>query len=334
MNIGLVEYIQVGTGLEPMTFGTTPSGHPTLLAIDRLLFVDARCQHTTLLLLAAIVCVIVATVVMFRALSRKKRKAEITVDHSHDVADMRGKTVVITGANAGIGFETALELSRLGARVILACRCPRKGRAAAEAIRHVTGNDSVEFALLDLGSLTSVRRFARRILATEKRLDVLINNAGITAPPQKRLTREGIEITMATNYLGPFLLTNLLLDMLKRSGQGRVVNVTSALYRLGRVPWEQLEAPARGGATFRYPGVEPTYASSKLLSPRKGARGLVYLASSTGLRDVSGKYFVSCRQSSWSSKVLDEETAYKVWCRSAELVCAVLADVVDDDNDD
>ncbi|KAH8027200.1 hypothetical protein HPB51_003642 [Rhipicephalus microplus] len=150
---------------------------------------------------------------------------------------------------------------------------------------------------------------------------------------------------------------------MKRSGPSRVVNVTSSLYRLGRVPWDQLETAARGGANFEYPGVESTYASSKLLlnlfsvelarqlrgtgranrrfcvylhgldyrglsiSPRKGARGPVHLASSPKLRNVSGKYFVSCRQSSWSRKVLDEETAHKVWCRSAELVRAVLEDV-------
>ncbi|XP_065307066.1 retinol dehydrogenase 14-like isoform X1 [Dermacentor albipictus] len=353
------------------------TGHPPLLAVDRLLFVDARVQHTVLLLLAVILCVF-ATVVMFKALSRKKRKGELCLDHSHDVSDMRGKTVVVTGGNAGIGFETALELSRLGARVIVAARCPSKGHAACEAIRRLTGNDRVEFALLDVGSLASVRGFAKRLLASERRLDVLVNNAGITAPREKRLTREGIEITLATNYLGPFLLTNLLLDLLKRSGPSRVVNVTSSLYRLGRIPWEQLEAPGGGGASIEYPGVESTYASSKLLlnlfsvqlarqlqgtevtcnavhpgvvattinqkepgvrhflwnsflhtfgtSPRKGARGSVYLASSPGLRDVTGKYFVSCRESSWSRKVLDEETAYEVWCRSAELVRAVLAD--------
>ncbi|KAL1486338.1 hypothetical protein MTO96_047013, partial [Rhipicephalus appendiculatus] len=240
-----------------------------------------------------------------------------------------------------IGFETALQLSRLGARVIVACRCESKGRAAVEAIRHATRNDRVEFALLDVGSLTSVRRFANKLLATEERLDVLVNNAAITAPPQKRLTREGVEITLATNYLGPVLLTHLLLDILKRSGPSRVVNVTSALYRLGRVPWDQLETAGRGGASFEYPGVESTYASSKLLLnlfsvelarqlQGTGARGPVYLASSPGLRDVSGKYFVSCRQSSWSRKVLDEETAHKVWCHSAELVRAVLKDVDDD----
>ncbi|XP_037499787.1 retinol dehydrogenase 12-like [Rhipicephalus sanguineus] len=357
------------------------TGHPTLLAIDELLLVDTRCQHTILLLFVVIVCVI-ATVAMFKALSRKKRKAKMCMDQSHSDVDMSGKTVVVTGANAGIGFETALQLSRLGARVIVACRCESKGRAAVEAIRHATGNDMVEFAPLDVGSLTSVRRFAKKLLATEERLDVLVNNAGITAPPQKRLTHEGVEITIATNYLGPFLLTNLLLDILKRSGPSRVVNVTSSLYRLGRVPWEQLEAAGRGGASFEYPGVESTYASSKLLlnlfsvelarklqgtevtcnavhpgvvatdfnqkesglrhylwnsflhtfgtSPRKGARGSVYLASSPGLRDVSGKYFVSCQQSSWSRKVLDEETSHKVWCRSVELVRAVLEDV---DND-
>ncbi|XP_075723375.1 retinol dehydrogenase 12 isoform X2 [Rhipicephalus microplus] len=322
-------------------------GHSTLVAVDELLLVGTRCVPAILVLLVVITCV-TATVFMFKALSRKTQKAEKCTTDSQDAVDMRGKTVVVTGGNAGIGFETALQLSRLGARVIVACRCESKGRAAVEAIRRATGNDRVEFALLDVGSLSSVRRFANELLATEERLDVLVNNAGIT-------------------------------DIMKRSGPSRVVNVTSSLYRLGRVPWDQLETAARGGASFEYPGVESTYASSKLLlnlfsvelarqlqgtgvtcnavhpgvvstdfnqkepgfrhflwnaflhtfgtSPRKGARGPVHLASSPKLHDVSGKYFVSCRQSSWSRKVLDEETAHKVWCRSADLVRAVLEDV-------
>ncbi|XP_075723376.1 uncharacterized protein LOC119167895 isoform X3 [Rhipicephalus microplus] len=239
-------------------------GHSTLVAVDELLLVGTRCVPAILVLLVVITCV-TATVFMFKALSRKTQKAEKCTTDSQDAVDMRGKTVVVTGGNAGIGFETALQLSRLGARVIVACRCESKGRAAVEAIRRATGNDRVEFALLDVGSLSSVRRFANELLATEERLDVLVNNAGITAPRQKRLTCEGVEITLATNYLGPFLLTHLLLDIMKRSGPSRVVNVTSSLYRLGRVPWDQLETAARGGASFEYPGVESTYASSKLL---------------------------------------------------------------------
>ncbi|XP_077524300.1 retinol dehydrogenase 13-like [Amblyomma americanum] len=350
------------------------TGRQSMLAVEPILIVDACVQHTLFLLLVAVLCVVTA-VVMFKALSNKKNKVKSCVDTSHNASDMRGKTVVVTGANAGIGFETALELSRLGARVIVACRCPSKGLAAAEAIRGLTGNERVEFALLDVGSLSSVRRFADKLVASEERLDVLVNNAGITAPRQKRLTSEGVEVTLATNFLGPFLLTNLLLDVLRQSAPSRVVNVTSALYRLGRVPWDYLDA-AGGSANAEYPGVECTYASSKLLlnmftvrmarrlegtgvtcnavhpgvvatcfnqkepglrhflwnsflqtfgtSPRKGSRGSVYLSSSPTLRDVTGKYFVSRRQSSWSSKVLDEEVACRVWSRSEELICSVL----------
>lgn len=228
-----------------------------------MLFAETRVLHTTLFVLGAILCAVVAAVVV-KMLSRHRPVRESCMDPPLEDVDMHGKTVVVTGANAGIGFETALELARLGARVIMACRCPTKGRAAAEVVRRLTGNDLVVFALLDVGSLASVRNFAKALLASEERLDVLVNNAGITAPSKKRVTSEGLEVTLATNYLGPFLLTNLLLELLKRSAPSRVVNVTSALYRLGRVRLEDLEVSRECARTEHY-GVESTYANSKLL---------------------------------------------------------------------
>ncbi|KAH8027199.1 hypothetical protein HPB51_003641 [Rhipicephalus microplus] len=157
---------------------TIRRGHSTLVAVDELLLVGTRCTVPAIIVLLVVISCVIATVFTFKALSRKTQKTEKCATDSQDDVDMRGKTVVVTGGNAGIGFETALQLSRLGARVIVACRCESKGRAAVETIRRATGNDKVEFASLDVGSLTSVRRFANELLATEERLDVLVNNAG------------------------------------------------------------------------------------------------------------------------------------------------------------
>ncbi|NXJ57395.1 RDH11 dehydrogenase, partial [Spizaetus tyrannus] len=111
---------------------------------------------------------------------------------------------------AGIGKRVALDLARRNARTILACRSRERGQAVAEEIRAATGNPAVLLRLLDTGSLASVRAFAQAVLREEKRLDVLVNNAGLTGLPFT-VTPEGLEQTFATNYLGPFLLTNLLL---------------------------------------------------------------------------------------------------------------------------
>ncbi|NXU55892.1 RDH11 dehydrogenase, partial [Turnix velox] len=111
---------------------------------------------------------------------------------------------------AGIGKCVALDLARRNARTILACRDRKRGQMAVEEIQEVTGNPSVLLRLLDTSSLASVRAFAQGVLQEEKRLDVLVNNAGVTGLPFT-MTPEGLEKTFATNYLGPFLLTNLLL---------------------------------------------------------------------------------------------------------------------------
>ncbi|XP_065293270.1 retinol dehydrogenase 12-like isoform X2 [Dermacentor albipictus] len=171
---------------------------------------------------------------------------------------MDGKTVIVTGGNAGIGKETAKELARRGARVILACRSPAKGQRAAEDILVETGC-SVVVRQLDLCSLKSVRQFADDIVRNERRLDVLINNAGIF-PDRIQLTEDGYEECFQANYLGHFLLTLLLTDLLKKSAPSRVVNLTSFLHHLGHT--QRLEERARG----THPWVTPTlaYGDSKM----------------------------------------------------------------------
>ena len=146
-------------------------------------------------------------------------------------ARLDGKTVIITGANTGIGLETSVELAKRNARVILACRSVERGKRATVEVRKRSGNDNVVFRQLDLASLDSVRKFADKILEEEPRVDILINNAGIISGSFKE-SADGFESTFAVNHLGHFLLTNILLDRLKEASAARVVNVGARAYKL------------------------------------------------------------------------------------------------------
>jgi len=141
-------------------------------------------------------------------------------------ASMSGKTCIVTGANSGIGKETALGLAQMGARVIMVCRNAEKGTAAVEEIRRDVGSSQLDLLIADMSSQASVRALAEQIQRNYSRLDVLINNAGGCAKA-RTLSADGIEMTLATNHLGPALLTLLLLDLLKASAPSRVINVSS-----------------------------------------------------------------------------------------------------------
>ncbi|XP_064643881.1 retinol dehydrogenase 14-like [Lineus longissimus] len=154
-------------------------------------------------------------------------------------ASMVGKTVIITGANSGIGKESALDIARRGARVIMACRNAEEGEKVAAEIREKTGSTQIVVRTLDLASLTSVRNFAEEIKRSENRLNVLLNNAGVMmCPPMK--TADGFEMQLGTNHLGHFLLTNLLLDLLKSSAPSRIVNVSSTAHKHGKIHFDDL----------------------------------------------------------------------------------------------
>ncbi|XP_026111854.1 retinol dehydrogenase 12-like [Carassius auratus] len=150
---------------------------------------------------------------------------------------LEGKTAIVTGANTGIGKFIALDFARRGARVILACRSEARGTAALQEIRESTGNQNVHLRLLDTSSLDSVRKFAAEILEEEKALHILVNNAGASGLPGK-ITADRLEITFATNHVGPFLLTSLLLDLLKKSAPARIVNVSSMNHWKGEVNFD------------------------------------------------------------------------------------------------
>jgi len=160
---------------------------------------------------------------------------------------MEGKTVVVTGGNSGIGLETAAALAAMGARVVLTARNAEKGRAAVgEISERLGGHAQVQLVVFDLSDMASVRRGAEEILDVAPRLDVLVNNAGIVLS-ERRVTVDGYEATFATNHLGPFLLTNLLLDRIRASAPARVVTVASTAHSAARrgVPFDDLQSERR-----------------------------------------------------------------------------------------
>lgn len=152
---------------------------------------------------------------------------------------MQNKIVMITGANSGIGKVTARALAGMGAHVILACRRQAAAEEAMQEIRRAVPEASLEFVRVDVSSQASVRDCAARVASQHDRLDVLINNAGI-ANVRREDSVDGIEMTFATNHLGPFLLTNLLLPQL-RAARGRVINVASDAHKMGRMHWQDPE---------------------------------------------------------------------------------------------
>ena len=154
---------------------------------------------------------------------------------------LKGKVVIITGANTGIGLETAVDLAKRGARVILACRDDRRGETAALEVKERSKSDDVLFSKLDLASLKSVREFAERTLEEESRIDILVNNAGVMIPPYST-TKDGFELQFGVNHLGHFLLTSLLLDRIKEAPAGRVVTVSSMGHMAGRINFDDLQS--------------------------------------------------------------------------------------------
>ncbi|MFB4273110.1 oxidoreductase [Nonomuraea sp. GTA35] len=155
------------------------------------------------------------------------------------IPDQSGRTVVVTGANSGLGLATTKALARRGAHVILAVRDESKGRRAATEISSGQPDARLEVRLLDLTDLDSVRAFADRLRSDLGRLDVLINNAGVMAPP-RTLTARGHELQFAANHLGHFALTGLLLGLLAGGDDPRVVTVTSTNHRQGKIFFDDL----------------------------------------------------------------------------------------------
>jgi NAD(P)-dependent dehydrogenase (short-subunit alcohol dehydrogenase family) len=175
----------------------------------------------------------------------------------NDIPDQTGRTAIVTGANTGIGYETARMLAEKGANVVLACRDVGKGKAALEAILAKKPAGKVTVDALDLSDLDSVAAFARAFEASHERLDLLINNAGVMVPPLGR-TKQGHELQLGTNHLGHFALTGRLLPLLERTEGSRVVVVSSTAQSAGTIDFDDLDWKSRSYSPWR------AYGQSKL----------------------------------------------------------------------
>ena len=177
------------------------------------------------------------------------------------IPDQSGRLAVVTGANSGIGYETARALALRGAHVILACRNAARGEAAATRIREGAGQDTAVAETLDLANRDSIRGFADRIRDRELSIDLLINNAGVMIPPLES-TVDGFELQIGTNHLGHFLLTGLLLDSIRNAPEARVVTVSSIAHRHGQIDFESFRFDSFGASRPYNPFRE--YRQSKL----------------------------------------------------------------------
>lgn len=273
---------------------------------------------------------------------------------------LAGKIAVVTGANAGIGFETAAGLAKAGARVVMACRSVARAEAARSSLVGRAPGATFEVMELDLASLASVRAFTEAFKARHDRLDVLVNNAGVLSWGHDRSV-EGWELQFATNHLGPFLLTMRLLDRLKASGDGRIVTVASDAHRSGRLdlgPGFDPEALAGGFAGYSnsklanilftrelarrlqgervtanclHPGVIATQLFGVpwpirwlmkpfTISPQAGARTSLHLAMSPEVAGQSGGYYDRCRRVEPARHAQDDDAARRLWEKSEQLV--------------
>ena len=312
----------------------------------------------SLLLYIMYVAVAVVCCIMFFYLYN-----QLTMGMCMDMVSMEGKIAIVTGGTSGVGLETARDFAKRGARVIIGADAG--GVAVVEDIKRTTGNNDVEFVVMDFKSYESVRAFAKKIKERYLNIDILVNNAGIWIPT-------GEEDMSQINYLGHFLLTNLLVENLERAGQARVINVSSCLNVFGEIDLNHINYSnyattklmnilftkelsrrwqSRGITSYSlHPGFVRTnifnrhimknliifisYISGK--SPFQGAQTSIYLSSEPGIENMSGQHFADCRVNWWTHVWTNREAdniwlARKLWESSEELVrmSSALADQED-----
>ena len=269
---------------------------------------------------------------------------------------MDNRVCLITGATEGVGRATAVQLAAQGVTVVLAARDANKAEALAREIATLTGNNTTEYVVGDLASLQQTRALAERFKSRHSRLDVLINNAGVFLP-KRTVTGDGFETTFQVNYLSHVLLTQLLLETLEQSAQGRIINLSSSVYSGARFDPTNLQsehkfsvfgtyaaskllvlmfteelaarlAGTRVTANAMHPGIVRTRMMLKApgafriisylwlpfsISPHKGARTAVHLATSPDLARVSGHYFTRSRQTATKNKFDTPENRALLW---------------------
>ncbi len=266
---------------------------------------------------------------------------------------MVNKTILITGATDGIGKQTAFELAKLGHHLIIHGRDKERINNTINEIRLSTNNHQLTESICDLSSLKAVQKMAEEIKSKFKRIDVLINNAGVYIK-RLALTKDGYETTFAVNHLAPFLLTNLLLDSIKNSDSGRIINVSSiahtrvnfdfgnlndekyfdpygaySLSKLANLLFTKELSYRLAETNITVNALHPGVISTKLLksgfniegaSVKKGAETSVYLAVSDDVKNTSGEYFVDKQVTRYSKIADDKNLTKKFWDVSAGMV--------------
>jgi retinol dehydrogenase 14 len=275
------------------------------------------------------------------------------------VLQMNGKHVFITGATSGIGKETARGLARMGFSLVFTTHDEKRGADALRDLRESTGNQDIEVLFCDLGSFASIRRCCAEYQERFPRLDVLINDAGVW-DFRRQESGDGVERIFAINFLAPFLLTNLLVDDVKRSAPSRIVNVASGLHsgvihfddlemkkgwsgmrayrqsKLAVILFTRLLAKRLAGTGVSVNCVHPGLVKTNLArdapwsyrvgfkmfgkSPEEGARTSIFVASSPDVKDVTGEYFADCKVARSSPESYDLVVAQRLWDVAAKWV--------------
>jgi len=265
---------------------------------------------------------------------------------------LKNKIVLITGATSGIGKETALGLAKLGATIVFTTRDNLKGEKTKKELITATNNENIDMLKCDLASFESIKNCCKEFKSKYDSLHVLINNAGVW-DFKRRESKDGIENIFATNFLAPFLMTNLLLDVLKKSSPSRIINVTSGMHygtinfddiefkqnfsgakayrqsKLGLILFTRLLAKKLEGTGVTvntvHPGMNKTDLGrdaggfSKMIfkmmgkDPQRGAETSIYLASSSDVENITGEYFAKKEIKKSSKESYDMDLAKKLW---------------------
>lgn len=275
------------------------------------------------------------------------------------ITNVESKTILITGAMDGIGLATARELARLGHHVIVHGRNAPRAEQVVHDMRRETKNQTIAFVVADFAELAQVRQMAQQVNDKFERLDILINNAGVVMN-KRVLTANGFEMTFQVNHLAHFLLTNLVLDLIRRSAPARVITVSSGTHRRGHIAWDNLNgenhydgntaysnsklenvlfafelAGRLAGSRVTSNALHPGVINTKLLragfsasgeQADRGAEGPVYLATAPELAAITGKYFDRTREASPNPAAYDLALRKKLWEMSERMVQLDLGD--------
>jgi len=271
----------------------------------------------------------------------------------------KDKIVLITGATSGIGKETAIGTAKLGGTIVFTTRYMQKGELIKNDIVKASNNNKVDFLYCDLASFDSIQSCCDQFKAKYGQLHVLINNAGVWESKRK-VSKDGIESTFAVNYLAPFLMTNLLLDALKKGAPSRIINLTSGYHggtinfddvefkrsfsgrkayrqsKLAMILFTKLLAEKLKGAGITVNCVNPGFTATNLArelnlilrtffkffgkNPKKGAEASIFLATSPEVENITGQYFANKKIRQSSKESNDMEVAKKLWDLSVEYV--------------